>query len=64
MWSSTVVRVTLRHFPEPQVLAYLDLDDGPRVLARVAGDLEAPAPGRRLRIVDPESVPPTAEVDE
>jgi uncharacterized OB-fold protein len=36
VWSSTVVRVPVPDRKPPYVLAYVDLDDGPRVLAHVA----------------------------
>jgi len=37
VWSSTVVRVPVPGRTPPYVLAYVDLDEGPRVLAHVAG---------------------------
>ncbi|MFC5061506.1 Zn-ribbon domain-containing OB-fold protein [Actinomycetospora atypica] len=36
VWSSTVVRIAVPGRTAPYVLAYVDLDDGPRVLAHVA----------------------------
>lgn len=36
VWSSTVVRVPVPDRTPPYVMAYVDLDDGPRVLAHVA----------------------------
>jgi len=35
VWSSTVVRIPVPGRTPPYTLAYLDLDDGPRVLCRV-----------------------------
>ena len=37
VWSSTVVRVPVPGRTPPYALAYVDLDDGPRVLAHVTG---------------------------
>lgn len=44
VWSSTVLRVPLPGRTPPYVLAYVDVNDGPRVLAHVAGAHE------RLRV--------------
>ncbi|CAB4545175.1 MAG: Zn-ribbon domain-containing OB-fold protein [Actinomycetes bacterium] len=53
VWSSTVVRVPVPGRTPPYALAYVDLDDGPRVLAHVvAGDgvtVRLP-PGTRVRL--------------
>lgn len=38
VWSATVLRVPLPGRPGPSMLAYVDLDDGPRVLAHVLAD--------------------------
>lgn len=38
IYSSTVVRIAVGDRTPPYALAYVDLDDGPRVLAHVAGD--------------------------
>ncbi|MEN9504323.1 MAG: hypothetical protein RI958_249 [Actinomycetota bacterium] len=40
VWSSTVVRVPVPDRKPPYVLAYVDLDDGPRVLAHVSDPAE------------------------
>lgn len=37
VWSSTVVRIAVPGHTPPYALAYVDLEDGPRVLAHVAG---------------------------
>jgi uncharacterized protein len=46
VWSSTVVRIAVPGHTPPYGLAYVDLDDGPRVLAHTAGDAPAPIDGR------------------
>jgi uncharacterized OB-fold protein len=43
VWSATVLRVPLPGRPPPSALAYVDLDDGPRMLGHVTG-----AVGERL----------------
>lgn len=40
VWSSTVVRVPIPGRTPPYGMAYVDLEDGPRVLAHVAGEPE------------------------
>lgn len=52
VWSSTVVRIAVPGHTPPYALAYVDLDDGPRVLAHVVGASTAePAPiGGRVRL--------------
>jgi uncharacterized OB-fold protein len=49
-WSATVVRIPVPGREPPYALAYLDLDDGPRVLAHVPGARLLPV-GTRLRLV-------------
>jgi uncharacterized OB-fold protein len=44
VWSSTVFRVALGERTPPWTLAYVDLDDGPRILVHVEGT------DRRLRV--------------
>jgi hypothetical protein len=54
VWSSTVVRIPVPGRTPPYALAYVDLDDGPRVLAHVAGPAEEPvAIGSRIRLAPP-----------
>lgn len=55
VWSSTVVRIPVQDRQPPYVVAYVDIDDGPRVLAGVAAltDMAAPRPGSRVRLVEP-----------
>lgn len=48
VWSATVVRVPLPGRAPPYGLAYVDLDDGPRVLAHVQG--ETVPIGARVRL--------------
>ena len=62
VWSSTVVRIAVPGRTAPYGLAYVDLDDGPRVLANVGGTdaigigssvhLTAPSPDGDL-VVEP-----------
>ena len=50
VWASTVVRVPVHGRTPPYALAYVDLDDGPRVLAHVA-EVPGPLPvGTRVRL--------------
>lgn len=52
MWSSTTVHLRIGDLTPPFVLAYFDLDDGPRVLARVTDGVEIPAGGAAQLIGD------------
>ena len=49
VWSATVVAIPVGPLRPPFGLAYLDLDDGPRILVRLAEPRVLP-PGTRLRI--------------
>jgi uncharacterized protein len=40
VWSSTVVRIAVPGRTPPYTLAYVDLNDGPRILAEVLGTTE------------------------
>ena len=51
VWSSTVVRVPVPGRTPPYGMAYVDLDDGPRVLVHVAGAPERLAVGARVKLV-------------
>ncbi len=51
VWSATVVRIPVPGRTPPYALAYVDLDDGPRVLAHVTGG-GAPI-GSRVRLAPP-----------
>lgn len=57
VWSSTVVRIPVPGRVPPYSLAYVDLDDGPRVLAHVVDGswptTEAAPIGGRVRLVPP-----------
>lgn len=53
VWSSTVVRVPVPGRTPPYGMAYVDLDDGPRVLVHVAGPAERVAVGSRVRLLPP-----------
>ena len=50
VWSSTVVRIQVPGRTPPYALAYVDLDDGPRVLAHTA---EQQPVGSRVRLLGP-----------
>lgn len=49
VWASTVVRVPVPGRVPPYGLAYVDVDDGPRVLAHTGGDVPL-AVGSRVRL--------------
>ena len=50
IWSHTTLHVASRPGEElPYTLAYLDLDDGPRTLVRIAGPV--PRVGDRVRLI-------------
>ncbi|WP_420637970.1 Zn-ribbon domain-containing OB-fold protein [Candidatus Poriferisocius sp.] len=50
VFSSTVLRIPVPGRPPPFTLAYVDVDDGPRILAHVHGPDEALVPGCRVRL--------------
>ncbi len=45
VWSSATVHLRIGELTPPFVLAYIDVDAGPRVLAQVVGGNEIPAGG-------------------
>lgn len=51
VWSSTVFRVPLQDRRPPWVLVWVDLDDGPRVLAHVDGPAERLPIGTRTELI-------------
>lgn len=53
VWSSTVVRIPVAEHVPPYVLAYVDLDDGPRVLARTGDGVSALAIDTVVRLRRP-----------
>jgi uncharacterized protein len=55
VWASTVVRVPVGDYPPPRLVAYVDLDDGPRLLCQVEGDADAApvSPGTRVQLTGP-----------
>ncbi|WP_214405036.1 Zn-ribbon domain-containing OB-fold protein [Pseudonocardia lacus] len=53
VWSSTVVRIPVPGRTPPYALAYVDLDDGPRVLAHVVDAAEPATIGGRVRLTAP-----------
>lgn len=52
VWASTVVRIPVPGRAPPYGLAYVDLDDGPRVLAHTPGDV-ALAVGSTVALAPP-----------
>ena len=50
VWSSTVVRIAVPGRTPPYTLAYVDLDNGPRVLAEVLGTTERVDVGTRVTL--------------
>ena len=50
VFAATVLRVPVPGREPPYALAYIDLDDGPRILAHVDDTTEALAPGRRVLV--------------
>ena len=48
MFSSTVLRIPVPGRTPPLTLAYVDVDNGPRILAHVDGPDETLAPGSRV----------------
>jgi hypothetical protein len=52
VWSSTTVHLRIGNLAPPFVLAYFDVDDGPRVLARVIDGVEIPAGGAAQLVGD------------
>jgi uncharacterized OB-fold protein len=51
VFAATVLRVPVPGRTPPYALAYIDLDDGPRILAHVEGTDNALIPGDRVRVV-------------
>lgn len=51
VFSATVLRIGVPGRRPPMVLAYVDVDDGPRILAHVDSVDHAPAPRARVRLV-------------
>ena len=51
VFAATVLRVPVPGRTPPYALAYIDLDDGPRILAHVEGTDNALVPGVRVRVV-------------
>jgi uncharacterized OB-fold protein len=49
VWSSTVVHIPVGRWKPPYAIAYVDLDDGPRVLAHLGPAAVLP-PGTRIRV--------------
>ncbi len=51
IWAGTVQRIEVNGRIPPMILAYIDLDEGPRLLAHVTGKVTAPQVGARARLV-------------
>lgn len=51
VFAATVLRVPVPGRTPPYALAYVDLDDGPRILAHVEGTDTALVPGDRVRVI-------------
>ena len=49
VWSSTLVQIPVGRWKPPYAVAYVDLDEGPRVLAHLASPMMVKA-GTRVRI--------------
>jgi uncharacterized OB-fold protein len=49
VWSSTVVHIPVGKWTPPYAIAYVDLDDGPRVLAHLV-EPRVLRPGARVRV--------------
>ena len=52
VWSSTVVRIPVPGRTPPYTLAYVDIDEGPRVLAHIVGATERVPIGSRVVLAD------------
>jgi uncharacterized OB-fold protein len=53
IWATTTIHVANGHRDAPYTLAYVDLDEGPRVLVIVLGATEiAPRVGEHVRLVE------------
>lgn len=50
IWSSTVVRIPVPGRTPPYAVAYVDLDDGPRVLCHIDEATDRPPVGHRVRL--------------
>lgn len=62
IWAVTVLHVPAAGRDAPATLAYVDLDDGPRLLAHLPGSTRMPAVGARVRLSAPTSAgDPAAE---
>lgn len=50
VWASTLVQIPVGRWTPPYAMAYVDLDDGPRVIAHLQ-EARIERPGTRVRIV-------------
>ena len=51
VFSSTIVRIPIPGHEPPYALAYVDLDDGPRILPHITEHARVLAPGERVTLV-------------
>jgi uncharacterized protein len=52
VWASTVLRVPIGDYRPPRAVAYVDLDDGPRIIVQLEGEADAApvGPGTRVEL--------------
>ncbi len=50
VWASTLVQIPVGRWTPPYAMAYIDLDEGPRVIAHLQ-DARIEKPGTRVRII-------------
>lgn len=62
VYSATVVRIAVGDREPGYALAYVDLDDGPRVLAHVSGPAMPARVEARVRLIASRTGDPTVEV--
>lgn len=54
VWGSTILRVPVGGYEPPRALAYVDVDDGPRLICELAGTADTPVPvGSRVELTSP-----------
>jgi uncharacterized OB-fold protein len=53
VFSSTVLRIPIANRPAPTAFAYIDIDDGPRILAKVPSADRPLLPGTRVALIGP-----------
>jgi uncharacterized OB-fold protein len=54
VWAATIVRVQVGGYNPPRALAYVDLDDGPRLICEITGEPDVALPvGSRVELTEP-----------